>query len=219
MADLVQRGKQNPPGQGGPPPKAAAALKDATVTETVAGKGPVLEKKGPFQPRVAAICCNWCTWSSLDEAGAGGHKFPAEVSVIRTLCSARIEPRNVINLFREGVDGVFVGACAKGSCHYLAGTNLAQKELGQMMEVISAPSFGFGGRLKIGFFVGREGELFARALTEFVNDVRQKGPSPLNFQPTYRDKEAPKQPAPAGGAETRDPPRDSEGRLVDLEEV
>jgi F420-non-reducing hydrogenase iron-sulfur subunit len=218
MADLVQRGKQNPPGQGGPPPKAAAALKEGTITETVAGKGDVLEKKGPFQPRVAAICCNWCTWSSLDEAGVGHHKFPAEVSVIRTLCSARIEPRNVINLFREGVDGVFVGACAKGSCHYLAGTNLAQKELGQLMEVISAPSFGFGGRLKIGFFVGREGALFARALTEFVSDVRAKGPSPLNTSPTYRDKPAATA-EPHADAETRSPPRDTEGRLVDLEEV
>lgn len=218
MADMVQRGRQNPPGQGGPPPKAAAALKEATVTEAVAGKGPVTGKKGPFQPRVAAICCNWCTWSSLDEAGVGHHKFPAEVSVIRTLCSARIEPRNVINLFREGADGVFVGACAKGSCHYLAGTNLAQKELGQLMEVISAPSFGFGGRLKIGFFVGREGELFARALTEFVNDVRERGPSPLNTSPTYKDKPA-KAPPLTMEAETREPPRDGEGRLVDLEEV
>lgn len=218
MADLIQRGKQNPPGQGGPPPKAAEALKEATLTEAVATMDVVPEKRGPFQPRVAAICCNWCTWSSLDEAGVGHHKFPAEVSIIRTLCSARIEPRNVINLFREGVDGVFVGACAKGSCHYLSGTNLAQKELGQLMEVISAPSFAFGGRLKIGFFIGREGALFARALTEFVNDVREKGPSPLNASPTYRDKPQ-KAPEPVAEAETRGPPRDAERRLVDLEEV
>jgi len=215
---MVQRGKQNPPGQGGPPPKAAEALKEATITEAVAQKGDIAQQRGPFQPRVAAICCNWCTWSSLDEAGVGHHKFPPEVSVIRTLCSARIEPRNVVNLFREGVDGVFVGACAKGSCHYLSGTNLAQKELGQLMEVISAPSFGFGGRLKIGFFVGREGALFARALTEFVNDVRGRGPSPLNSSPTYREKPV-EPPEPTLEAETRGPPRDAVGRLVDLEEV
>lgn len=218
MADIVRRGKQNPPGQGGPPPKAAVALKEATVTDAVAVKGPVPQERESFRPRVAAICCNWCTWSSLDEAGVGHHKFPAEVTVVRTLCSARIEPRNVINLFREGVDGVFVGACAKGSCHYLAGTNLAQKELGQLMEVISAPSFGFGGRLKIGFFVGREGALFARALTEFVNDVRNKGASPLNSSPSHREWRV-EPPKPGVEAETRTPQRDMEGRLVDLEEV
>jgi F420-non-reducing hydrogenase iron-sulfur subunit len=209
MAEFIQKGQQNPPGQGGLPPDSQKALKEATITETVAGKE-VAKKAGDFQPRVAAICCNWCTWSSLDEAGVGGHKLPPEVAVIRTLCSARIEPRNVINMFREGVDGVFVGACDKGSCHYLSGTNLAQKELGQLMEVLSAPSMGFKGRLKIGFFVGREGALFSRALTEFTNEVRGLGPSPMNASPTYRSGAAPAAPEAA--------PKD-EKKLVKIEDV
>jgi F420-non-reducing hydrogenase iron-sulfur subunit len=214
MADFIQRGQQNPPGQGGLPPESQKALKEATITEQVAHKEAAAGKgKAEFQPRVAAICCNWCTWSSLDEAGVGGHKFPPEVGVIRTLCSARIEPRNVINMFREGLDGVFVGACDKGSCHYLSGTNLAQKELGQLMEVLSSASFGFRGRLKIGFFVGREGPLFARALTEFVDEVRTMGPSPLNDHPTFRSM--------AEGAEpTSAPPvPPAEPRLVNVEDV
>jgi len=217
MPDFLDRGKQDPPGQGGLPPKAAEALKVSTITEEVAHKDVRASPSREFRPRVAAICCNWCTWSSLDEAGVGHHKFPPEVAVIRTLCSARIEPRNVINMFREGVDGVFIGACAKGSCHYLSGTNLAQKELGQLMEVIHAPSFGFQGRLKIGFFVGREGALFARALTEFVDGLRVKGPSPLNNNPSYTDKAV--APATDAMAQTLEPPRDKEGRLIDVEEV
>src|SRR2546428_12789058 len=104
MPDFLDRGQQNPPGQGGLPPASQKALKEATITDQVAGKAVTPSKeRGEFQPRVAAICCNWCTWSSLDEAGVGGHKFPAEVAVIRTLCSARIEPRNAINMFREGL--------------------------------------------------------------------------------------------------------------------
>jgi F420-non-reducing hydrogenase iron-sulfur subunit len=211
VADFIQRGQQNPPGQGGLPQDSQKALKEATLTESVAGKD-VARQAGDFQPRVAAICCNWCTWSSLDEAGVGGHKFPPEVTVIRTLCSARIEPRNVINMLREGLDGVFVGACDKGSCHYLSGTNLAQKELGQLMEVLSSPSMGFKGRLKIGFFVGREGPLFARALTEFTNEVRSAGPSPMNTNPSYRSKVQAAAP-PAG------PAPKSEEKLVKLEDV
>lgn len=214
MADFIQRGQQNPPGQGGLPPESQKALKEATITETVAGKDVALPKeRGDFQPRVAAICCNWCTWSSLDEAGVGGHKFPPEVAVIRTLCSARIEPRNVINMFREGVDGVFVGACDKGSCHYLSGTNLAQKELGQLMEVLSSPSIGFRGRLKIGFFIGREGPLFSRALTEFTEEVRRLGPSAMNTNPSYRSK------ADVRAAAEIAPPPAPEKRLVDVEDV
>jgi len=213
MADFLQRGRQNPPGQGGLPPESQKALKEATITDQVAHKEVVGKGRGEFQPRVAALCCNWCTWSSLDEAGVGGHKFPAEVGVIRTLCSARIEPRNVINMFREGIDGVFVGACDKGSCHYLSGTNLAQKELGQLMEVLSSPSFGFRTRLKIGFFVGREGPLFARALTEFVDEVRSLGPSPLNDNPTYRSGPRPAE------AKVEAPAPPEEPRLVKLEDI
>jgi F420-non-reducing hydrogenase iron-sulfur subunit len=211
VADFIQRGQQDPPGQGGLPQESQKALKEATLTEAVAGKD-VEGKAGDFQPRVAAICCNWCTWSSLDEAGVGGHKFPPEVTVIRTLCSARIEPRNVINMLREGLDGVFVGACDKGSCHYLSGTNLAQKELGQLMEVLSSPSMGFKGRLKIGFFVGREGPLFARALTEFTNEVRTLGPSPMNTNPSYRSK-------PQAVAAAAGPAPKAEEKLVKLEDV
>lgn len=213
MADFIQRGRQNPPGQGGLPPESQKALKEATITEQVAGKEVSPALRANFQPRVAAICCNWCTWSSLDEAGVGGHKFPPEVGVIRTLCSARIEPRNVVNMFREGLDGVFVGACDKGSCHYLSGTNLAQKELGQLMEVLSSASFGFKGRLKIGFFIGREGALFARALTEFVNEVRSMGPSPLNDRPSFQG------PAPSEPVAPAKPLAAQEERLVKLEDV
>jgi hypothetical protein len=81
------------------------------------------------------------------------------------------------------------------------------------MEVLSSPSFGFRSRLKIGFFVGREGPLFARALTEFVDEVRAMGPSPLNDNPTYRSGKRPDAPK----AEAPAPPE--EPRLVKVEDI
>ena len=214
MPDFLDRGQQGPPGSGAPPAQAAKALADALLTEAVARKGAEVPKpRGDFQPRVMALACNWCTWSALDEAGVGGHKFPPEVTVVRTLCSARMEPRNIINLFREGIDGVFVGGCDKGSCHYLSGTNLAQKEIGQLLEVLSAPSIGFKGRLRAGFFVGREGPLLARALTEFVEDLRKMGPSPMNLNPSYRSKTELKSAAPAPAKPAEEP------KLVKIEDV
>jgi len=209
----IDRGQQNPPGSGGVPPKAAKALSDAMITDQVAHKKVEAKERGEFRPRVVALCCNWCTWSALDEAGVGGHKFPPEITIVRTLCSARMEPRNVINFFREGIDGVFVGGCDKGSCHYLSGTNLAQKEIGQLLEVLSSPSFGFKGRLRAGFFVGREGPLLARALTEFVDELRAMGPSPLNSNPSFREGSQAKPPTEGASVAPAEP------RLVKLEDV
>lgn len=214
MPDFLDRGQQSPPGSGAPPAEAAKALADALLTEAVAHKGVEAPKaRADFQPRVMALACNWCTWSALDEAGVAGHKFPPEVTIVRTLCSARMEPRNIINLFREGIDGVFVGGCDKGSCHYLSGTNLAQKEIGQLLEVLGAPSIGFRGRLRAGFFVGREGPLLARALTEFVEDLRKMGPSPMNHNPSYQSK------AETKTAQAAAPQGPAEPKLVKIEDV
>ena len=48
-------------------------------------------------------------------------RLPAELSVVRVMCSGRVEPTLILEAFAKGADGVMVLACHPGDCHYKEG--------------------------------------------------------------------------------------------------
>jgi F420-non-reducing hydrogenase iron-sulfur subunit len=61
-----------------------------------------------FEPTIVAFLCNWCSYAGADLAGTSRFKYPANVRVIRVMCSSRINPLFVLNALLEGADGVLV---------------------------------------------------------------------------------------------------------------
>jgi len=59
---------------------------------------------GPL--KVVAFLCNWCSYAGADKAGANQLPVPAELSVIRVMCSGRIEPTLILEAFQKGAVGV-----------------------------------------------------------------------------------------------------------------
>ena len=43
-----------------------------------------------FEPIILAFSCNWCSYTSADLAGVNRFFYPANVRVIRFMCSGRI---------------------------------------------------------------------------------------------------------------------------------
>ena len=75
-----------------------------------------------FEPKIIAFLCNWCTYTAADAAGVARMEQPANVDVIRVMCTGRIEPMFVLKAFAEGADGVIVSGChPPGDCHYTSG--------------------------------------------------------------------------------------------------
>ncbi len=80
------------------------------------------EKPGAeWQPRIIAFFCNWCTYTAADLAGVSRLKHAPNVRIIRVMCSGRIDPQFVLDAFAKGADGVLVGGCHPGDCHYIEG--------------------------------------------------------------------------------------------------
>jgi len=71
--------------------------------------------------KVVAFLCNWCSYAGADKAGVNQLAVPPELSVIRVMCSGRVEPTLILEAFQQGADGVMVLACHLGDCHYKEG--------------------------------------------------------------------------------------------------
>src|SRR5512133_3372810 len=74
-----------------------------------------------WQPKIAAFFCNWCTYTAADLAGVSRLKYAANIRVIRLMCSGRVDPQFILEAFARGADGVLIGGCHPGDCHYVEG--------------------------------------------------------------------------------------------------
>ena len=61
-----------------------------------------------------AFLCNWCSYTGADLAGTSRMKYAANIRVIRTMCSGRVDPTFVLKALTEGADGVLIYGCHPG---------------------------------------------------------------------------------------------------------
>jgi coenzyme F420-reducing hydrogenase delta subunit len=66
------------------------------------------QAKEGWEPKIAAIVCNWCTYAGADLAGISRIQYPPNVRIIRVPCTGRINPFYVMKTLQEGADGVLV---------------------------------------------------------------------------------------------------------------
>ena len=76
-----------------------------------------------FEPKILGIACNWCTYTGADLAGTTRVQYPHNIRVARVMCSSRINPSFIFRAFELGADGVLVGGCHPGDCHYSTGNS------------------------------------------------------------------------------------------------
>ena len=62
----------------------------------------------PFEPRIVAFLCNWCSYAAADSAGVARMKSPSNIMPVRVMCSGRVSPEVILRTFRSGADGVLV---------------------------------------------------------------------------------------------------------------
>ena len=131
-----------------------------------------------FEPRIVVFACNWCSYAGMDLAGTSRMLYPANLRVVRLMCSGRLEPKHILYAFKAGADGVLVTGCHPGDCHYIAGNYKTRKRI-RLLEQLLA-QFGLEKeRLRLAWISASEGELFTKVAKEFIEKIRALGPSPL----------------------------------------
>ncbi len=131
-----------------------------------------------FEPKIVAFCCNWCSYAGADGAGVARLQMPTNFRIIRTMCSARIDPEFILRAFSKGADGVIILGCHPADCHYIGGNYRARRRISLLRMVLE--QYGFDPkRLNLEWVSASEATKFQATITNFVKTVKELGPTPL----------------------------------------
>lgn len=127
-----------------------------------------------FEPRIIGFLCNWCAYAGADKAGVLQEPFPANVHIVRIMCSGRMDPRLMMRAFAAGADGVLVLACHPGDCHYKEGNLRAagrQAILARVLEQMGIDRQ----RCRFDYVSANEGEKYRQVISAMVADLKELG--------------------------------------------
>jgi coenzyme F420-reducing hydrogenase delta subunit len=62
-----------------------------------------------FEPEILAFVCTYCAYTAADMAGSARMQYPANVRVVKYLCTGRIDIMHILKAFEAGADAIFVG--------------------------------------------------------------------------------------------------------------
>lgn len=131
-----------------------------------------------FEPKIIAFCCNWCTYAAADIAGTSRIHYPANVRIVRVMCSGMVDPVYVLKAFEKGADGVLVAGCHEVDCHYLNGPLKCDAMFAKLRRLVSTLGLE-DDRLRREMISTSESPIFARVIEKMVQQLKQLGPSPL----------------------------------------
>jgi coenzyme F420-reducing hydrogenase delta subunit len=134
-----------------------------------------MAKVADFKPRIVAFLCNRCSYAGADLAGTTRVKYRADVRVVRVPCSGRVDVSFIMKAFERGADGVIVGGCHPGDCHYVTGNYTTRRRLFVLRELL-----GFLGiepeRLQVSWCSASEGAKWAEVVEETCSVIEGLGP-------------------------------------------
>jgi F420-non-reducing hydrogenase iron-sulfur subunit len=131
-----------------------------------------------FEPRIVAFLCNWCAYTGADLAGTSRLQYPPNVRAIRVMCTGGVDPIYVIKALLEGADGVLIGGCHPGDCHYQSGNLKARRRMAILQNILEQLGLD-PERVWLRWISASEGKRFADTITEMVEALKEKGPNPM----------------------------------------
>lgn len=131
-----------------------------------------------YEPKIVCFICKWCTSAGADLAGTSRMEYSSNGINIRFMCSSRVDPEHVIWAFRRGADGVLIGGCHPGDCHYQDGNYKTQARTALLHNLLE--NFGIDPeRLRLEWISAAEGRKFAEVMDDFTEQLRARGPLSL----------------------------------------
>lgn len=159
-------------------PAKAIVMEPYTDTELVAQIDAALSAPTDGDTRVLGLMCEWSGYAAADLAGAQGRQYPPQMRIIRVGCSARFDPYMILWAFLSGADGVLLGACDPGMCHYVEGNRWAEARVENLRGLLKEAGFD-PRRLRLEWLKPDDAEKFADLVTEFTDEIEYLGPTDI----------------------------------------
>lgn len=125
------------------------------------------------QAKILVLACEWSAYGAAEVAGHRKIPVPECAHILRMNCSARFDPFHILWAFLNGADGVLLGACNPGECHYGMG-NLYARERVEVLHEELAQHHVDSRRLRLEFFNVQDGEKFAAILRDFERQIEDE---------------------------------------------
>lgn len=146
------------------------------------------ETGAAWNPRIVAFFCNWCTYTAADLAGVSRLKYSPSVRVIRLMCSGRLDPQFVLEALRKGADGVLIGGCHPGDCHYAEGNYKMLRRFRMLRRLLRDLGYEEN-RVRLEWISAAEGDRVREVVDEMTEQLRALGPLGLPARFAAWDKE------------------------------
>jgi len=147
-------------------------------------------KEKKESPLIIAFLCNWCSYVGADLAGTSKIIYPTNVRTIHVMCTAMLNPSIVFESFFYGADGVLIAGCHPQDCHYETGFLKAETRYESIKEMLAEANINEN-RIKIISISAGEGEKYAKAITQFKEELSNLGsirPDEFIKPPSRREK-------------------------------
>ena len=128
-----------------------------------------------FEPVIVAFLCNWCSYAGADLAGTSRLQYPPNVKIIRVMCSGRVNPMFILNALQQGMDGVIIGGCHPGECHYETGNYLARRRIMILKKLLEYVGIN-PERVQMAWVSASEGGKFADVMKQSTEEIKKLGP-------------------------------------------
>ena len=143
--------------------------------QTAVAEQPPDTEQTPWEPRITAFPCNWCSYAGADLAGTSRLKYPTNIRIVKVPCSGKVDPMFVLKAFERGTDLVLVSGCHPGDCHYTSGNYHARRKLPTFRALLE-----FMGidprRFQMSWVSAAEGGKWAQVVSDITEIARELGP-------------------------------------------
>ena len=148
----------------------------------------MLNNEKKWEPRIIAFFCNWCTYTAADLAGVSRLKYAPNVRVIRIMCSGRVDPQFIMQALASGADGVLIGGCHPGDCHYSEGNYKMLRRFRLLQRVFKSMGIDEK-RCRLEWISASEGDKVKTVINDMVEQIMKLGPLALPERMADLDKE------------------------------
>ncbi len=128
-----------------------------------------------FEPKIVAFLCNWCTYLAADLAGTARIRHAPNARTIRVMCSGRVDPQFVLDAFANGADGVLIGGCHPGDCHYQEGNYKTLRRFRLLQRLLKDLGIEED-RFRLEWISAAEGERVRVVIDEMTRRLKTLGP-------------------------------------------
>ena len=130
---------------------------------------------GKLESTIVAFCCHYCAYAAADLAGSMRLQYPANIRVVRTPCTGRLEVEFFMKAFENGAAGVLVAGCEEGSCHFKDGNLIAKRRVISTAKLLAEAGIE-PERLRMVNVSAGNAPLFVKAVKEMAETVKKLGP-------------------------------------------